>query len=562
MRSTAKRLDSIEESLTPKQAVILWMEQAHQYPSMYQYVMSLEGGPETAYPMYMLPNQVEKSVQTMMKGKPRLEVSRAIRSAVKDTVFLFHLHQQVNTKVLSEERAYALQALLLVTELKGFIYERHMKDKTRLASLRVSIGLSYPLDTETADAVEAAMTNYVEQWELAVEDIEEWVYESLGDEEITDDELETRCAVVRNAIQELIDAGEVEEGKAVYLETVLHPFLRDAPLVEGEWIDRHVVELAESGARLKAKGFVLHESEDDHPLAWERFIHEGEGEQESEETTEVEAKVREQVRRHLSKFPGQTREIGGRSYLNFRDYCHWRGRRVKGKLDACVSRGMVIASWNEWIEAHGSEGVAMLGDIKVSRMNCYAVGSPYQVCRDADELAQRLRERVMLLDGLRMNQSDSPKEKERQVERVMQWKAMAESFLGELYSARHAIGVIGERYFDDCEVLFPDASEQLSNTIGTMEGMVEMFNDGPAWELEHHEGIVTVEGSQADDGEAEELEWPGYQVRLEELKAISKEATTSLTAYLLDMAKAEALDFVGDNQAAVELVARYIGHTL
>ena len=72
MRSTAKRLDSIEESLSSKQTVILWMEQAHQYPSMYEYVMSLKGGPETAYPMYMLPNQVEKAVQSMMKGKPRM----------------------------------------------------------------------------------------------------------------------------------------------------------------------------------------------------------------------------------------------------------------------------------------------------------------------------------------------------------------------------------------------------------------------------------------------------------------------------------------------------------
>ena len=68
MRSTAKRLDSIEESLTPKQAVILWMEQAHQHTSMYEYVKSLEGGPETAYPMYMLPNQVEKAVQDARHG--------------------------------------------------------------------------------------------------------------------------------------------------------------------------------------------------------------------------------------------------------------------------------------------------------------------------------------------------------------------------------------------------------------------------------------------------------------------------------------------------------------
>ena len=168
----------------------------------------------------------------------------------------------------------------------------------------------------------------------------------------------------------------------------------------------------------------------------------------------------------------------------------------------------------------------------------------------------------MLLDGLRVEQDDSTKEKERQVERVMRWKAMAESFLSELYSARHAIRAISERYFDGCKVLFTGAYEQLKDTIGTMEGMVEIFNDGPARELEHYEGSVMAEGSQVDEGEAEESVRCGYQVELEELKAESKQQASGLATYLVDMAKAEALDFMGDNRAAVELVERHIWHTL
>ena len=128
MRSTTRRLDTIEESLSPKQTMLLWMEQAHQYPSMYDYVMSLEGCPETAFPMYMLPSQVEKAVQSTMKGEPRHEVSGAIRSAVKDTIFLFHLHQQVNTKLMSEHDTNVYRFRWLSSELQKLLYENLVSD--------------------------------------------------------------------------------------------------------------------------------------------------------------------------------------------------------------------------------------------------------------------------------------------------------------------------------------------------------------------------------------------------------------------------------------------------
>ena len=48
----------------------------------------------------------------------------------------------------------------------------------------------------------------------------------------------------------------------VALPTVTHGFLREATLVEGEWLDRYVVELAEWGARLAQQGLVVEESDD------------------------------------------------------------------------------------------------------------------------------------------------------------------------------------------------------------------------------------------------------------------------------------------------------------
>lgn len=42
------------------------------------------------------------------------------------------------------------------------------------------------------------------------------------------------------------------------------------------------------------------------------------------------------------------------------------------------------------------------------------------------------------------------------------------------------------------------------------------------------------------------------------MKSASKDRAFGLVAYLVDMAKAEALDFMGDNRSAGELVMRHL----
>lgn len=81
MREGKKRLSKVEGRLTPTQAVILWMEEAHVFPSFFAYVQSLDGQPDAAYPLYRLPDQVEAATRGAMKGQPREEVDRAVRKA-------------------------------------------------------------------------------------------------------------------------------------------------------------------------------------------------------------------------------------------------------------------------------------------------------------------------------------------------------------------------------------------------------------------------------------------------------------------------------------------------
>jgi hypothetical protein len=71
MSSGKRRLDKLEVSLIHKQAIFLWMEEAHQHDTMGEYALSLKPGPDSAWPLATLPEQVATAVRQALKGQPR-----------------------------------------------------------------------------------------------------------------------------------------------------------------------------------------------------------------------------------------------------------------------------------------------------------------------------------------------------------------------------------------------------------------------------------------------------------------------------------------------------------
>jgi hypothetical protein len=124
MTSSKRRLDKLQVSLTPKQAILLWMEEAHQFDTVEQYARSLKGRPDSAWPMATLPEQVAAGVRQVLKGQPREEVSREVRQAVRDVLFLFHLHQQVNRKLMEKQEAFLFRLRWLRAELERLRYQK------------------------------------------------------------------------------------------------------------------------------------------------------------------------------------------------------------------------------------------------------------------------------------------------------------------------------------------------------------------------------------------------------------------------------------------------------
>ena len=117
---------------------------------------------------------------------------------------------------------------------------------------------------------------------------------SYGLADVTDAEFDEHHETIVSAMK-----GLGLDGLMVALTTVPHTFLQEVPLVDGQWIDRHMLELAEWGARLARQGFVVEESNDPHPLAWFQIVHLEHGEEASPGVT---SKLWQQEKRYLDRF--------------------------------------------------------------------------------------------------------------------------------------------------------------------------------------------------------------------------------------------------------------------
>jgi len=306
------------------------------------------------------------------------------------------------------------------------------------------------------------------------------------------------------------------------------------------------VELAEWGARLVEKGFLLEESDDNHPMAWQRII---DPEERSEVESAVTIKLSKQTRKHMAGFPGRSREIEGRLYISFSDYLKWKGRRNKGGLKSRMRTGLVVAPWNRWVEAQGGEGWADLAGVKVGKLSCYVDGYRFRVCLDAGELEEEMSRRESLLESLQVWKLDSSDD-ERFRQRVEHWKESALGFFLEIYTLSRALNSISQRYFDDQEASFPDMAEGFNQLLVSAKKLVGLYNEALAADIERLEKLL-IEAAQGQD------ETP-LNINLAELIEKAQNGAKEQVAYFVDTAISDALNVLGESRKAWELVDRYV----
>jgi hypothetical protein len=108
--ATGRRLARLEGALAPREAVVAWLVDAHQFPSLTDHVRAIAERPVEAAPLSVIGERVEASVRASMKGPPRDAVDEAVRRAIGDAVFLFTLALLINTETIEFSKVEGLRA--------------------------------------------------------------------------------------------------------------------------------------------------------------------------------------------------------------------------------------------------------------------------------------------------------------------------------------------------------------------------------------------------------------------------------------------------------------------
>jgi hypothetical protein len=245
--------------------------------------------------------------------------------------------------------------------------------KAALEALKNYAAESCPLKSDDAAAIEAAIDHEVQTWETLVScHLPDWLGEQQAAEPASG-----AVHALEEAVRTLVDADEVKAGAAVELGLIAFEVLLLAPLVDRRWIDRHVVELAEFGASFEEGG--LFWVTENHCLAALQICYRAEGRQLAAADQKLIAAIREETRAALATFKGRMREIGGRIYLHIDDCRAWPARKVQGDLPAV--EGIMVQSWNAWVDQHGGEGKAELAEPRCKSSRPWRMLQPHRLLR-------------------------------------------------------------------------------------------------------------------------------------------------------------------------------------
>ncbi len=108
--AASRRMAKLEGALHPREAVLAWLVEAQQYPSLVDHVRSIVELPVEAAPLSVMGERVEAAVRASMTGQPRDAIEKAVRRAVGDGVFLFTLALHLNVVALEIARVEGLRA--------------------------------------------------------------------------------------------------------------------------------------------------------------------------------------------------------------------------------------------------------------------------------------------------------------------------------------------------------------------------------------------------------------------------------------------------------------------
>jgi hypothetical protein len=531
-----------------------------------------------------------------MRGWHPEEVEKAVRQARRDALYLLHLQHSLNCRVLEREEQWRLTQQLLRELIIAQLDMELAVDRLWQARRRVS-AQPYPLDATLAASVKGAISNAVETWASLdeLETISEFVTDHLiqqghrglpfgaytwrddpdgtrhprfqrpgeaeiracfadeaaweafrsgsdytrGLADVPDAVVLEQAQCVGTALHALIDSGAVQAGAVLRLDQVPMLFLQATPLLDGCWLDREVLALAEWRVELQRLGYGESGRLDEHPCALDGFVPPT-GQEDASLALLAEARTR------LAAFPGRTRTTNACVHVHVDDYQRWRDRRLK-QLPA-PEPGIVVASFNAWAEAQGGDGHARVAGVPVGPLRCWAQDEPIAVV-EAEQAMQLQANRRALLEQLRPADGVDPEhDAAGRLGRAHRFRAVLVEYLCELYANRDAFAAIAHRYLGPVDPLYPESREGLNGFIDAAEEMTESFNRVLAPQLD------TLSRLHADE--------PGtprtWRIDLAQVLGRSEVIRALDERFFLDHARAETLDNIGRGREGQALMAQYL----
>jgi len=118
---------------------------------------------------------------------------------------------------------------------------------------------------------------------------------------------------------------------------------------------------------------------------------------------------------------------------------------------------------------------------------------------------------------------------------IKNWKTVCEIHLTELYVYHQAISTIGQNYFESLPILFQDLARALVEIIIATEELATKFNElyVDLFRLTEQIDLVTISQN-------------------------ARQQSKYRLGYIIDMAKAETLESLGEREEGVKLVERYL----
>ena len=122
--------------------------------------------------------------------------------------------------------------------------------------------------------------------------------------------------------------------------------------------------------------------------------------------------------------------------------------------------------------------------------------------------------------------------------------------MAELYTMQEAVVSVGETYFDNQGLLLADVSEQFQQVLQAIEASVELFTDTIGQDFERDSRLGLNQCLEAAKS--------SYDIDLATIKGNVAQFSGEKMTYLIDMGKAEALEYLGDFRQAVDLVEGHL----